>query len=340
MTNDSLTSRPAVSGTPGRWSKGYEWGTIFWVGLLHLGALAAPFFFTWKGLFLLVALGWITGCIGICLGYHRLLTHGSFETIRPLRWLIGTLGALAGEGPPITWVSVHRKHHVFSDQKEDPHSPRDGAWWSHIIWMMPRTPTPELKQLHQRYAPDLLKDPLMRLLGVLFIPLHFAAGTALFLAGWLGWDLYTGFSFLAWGMFLRLVYVLHITWFVNSATHMWGYRNYETTDDSRNLWWVGLLAYGEGWHNNHHAFQRSARHGHRWWEVDMTYWLIRLMQALGLAWNVSRVDSRRVKAVAATAKSRMLEEEQLEEIASTAPQLREAVLTHSAYAESGSTVSV
>jgi len=340
MANDLSVPEQRTAQKTGRWSKGFEWGTIFWIGLLHVGALAAPFFFTWQGLVLLVVLGWATGGLGICLGYHRLLTHGSFETYRPMRWLIGTFGALAGEGPPLTWVAVHRKHHIYSDQDDDPHSPRDGAWWSHMIWLMPRTPSPELKQLHRRYAPDLLKDPVMRWLGILFIPLHFVAGSILFFVGWLGWDLNMGLSFLFWGMFLRLVYVLHITWFVNSATHMWGYRNYETTDDSRNLWWVGLLAYGEGWHNNHHAFQRSARHGHRWWEFDMTYGSIYLMERLGLAWNVSRVDSRRVKAVTAASKSKLLEEEELEEIASTAPDVREAILASSAYAESGSSVSV
>lgn len=340
MANALPTTKQQPPETSGRWSKGFEWGTIFWLGLLHVGALAAPFYFTWQGLVLVVILGWVTGCLGICLGYHRLLTHGSFETYRPVRWIIGTLGALAGEGPPLTWVAVHRKHHVYSDQKDDPHSPRDGAWWSHLLWLTPRTPSPELKRLYERYAPDLLKDPVMRWLGPLFIPLHIVTGTILFLVGWLGWDLHMGLSLLVYGMCVRLIYVLHITWFVNSATHMWGYRNYETTDESKNLWWVGLLAYGEGWHNNHHAFQRSARHGHRWWEIDVTYWVIRLMKSVGLAWNVSRVDSRRVKAVTSASKSKRLDEEHLEEIASTTPNLRDAVLANSAYAESGSSLTV
>ena len=128
--------------------------------------------------------------------------------------------------------------------------------------------------LIDRFAPDMVKDPMMRFLHDFFLPSHVMLGAILFAIGYFGWDAYTGWSFVVWGMFVRLVYVLHVTWFVNSATHMWGYRNYETTDDSRNLWWVGLLAFGEGWHNNHHAYQRMARHGHRWWEIDMTYWSI------------------------------------------------------------------
>jgi stearoyl-CoA desaturase (delta-9 desaturase) len=126
----------------------------------------------------------------------------------------------------------------------------------------------------------------MRMLNRTFLLWHLGLGVILFCLGWLPWDPYTGASFVVYGMFVRLVYVLHITWLVNSASHMWGYRNYETRDDSRNLWWVGLLAFGEGWHNNHHAWQRAARHGHRWWELDVTYMTIAIMRRLGLAWNV------------------------------------------------------
>ena len=139
-----------------------------------------------------------------------------------------------------------------------------------------------------RYSKDLLNDPFMRLLDKTYLVWHLILGAALLAAGWLGWGLSTGWSFLVYGMFLRSVWVMHITWAVNSASHMWGYRNYDTPDQSRNLWWVGLLAYGEGWHNNHHAFSNCARHGHRWWEIDMTYMAICVMEKLGLAWNVVR----------------------------------------------------
>ncbi|MBI2826119.1 MAG: fatty acid desaturase [Planctomycetia bacterium] len=259
---------------------------VLWIAFLHVGALSALFFFTWKGLLLTLILGWFTGAVGITLGYHRCLTHGSFSSYQWVRRTLAFIGGLAGEGPATMWVAVHRKHHEFSDHEGDPHSPREGFWWSHMVWLAPNRGRENQKQLIERYAPDLLKDPVMPFLDKTFLLWHWVLGVALFAAGYFWWDLYTAWSFVAYGMFLRLIYVLHITWFVNSATHKWGYRNYETTDDSRNLWWVGLLAYGEGWHNNHHAYQRMARHGHRWWEIDMTYWMILGLEKVGLAWNV------------------------------------------------------
>jgi stearoyl-CoA desaturase (delta-9 desaturase) len=259
---------------------------------VHAGALAAPLFFTWKGVLLTLVLGWVFGGLGICLGYHRLLAHRGFHTYPAVRRTLAWLGSLAGEGPPITWIANHRKHHQFSDRAGDPHSPRDGRWWSHMLWLFPRRHDPQWTQMLQRYAPDLCKERFMRFLDRSFLWWQFAAGGVLLAVGWTFWDLHTGLSFLFFGLFLRLVYVLHVTWLVNSAAHIWGYRNYETPDNSRNLWWVGLLAYGEGWHNNHHAFQRCARHGHRWWELDLTWVVIWSLERLGLAWNVVRLDPR------------------------------------------------
>ena len=187
------------------------------------------------------------------------------------------------------WVAAHRKHHRFSDQEEDPHSPRHGTWWSHMLWMMPRKGSKHWADLYRTYAPDLLRDPFLQLLNRTFLWWHLGLGICLFLIGYLAWGPYIGLSMVVYGMFLRLVYVLHVTWAVNSASHIWGYRNYETRDDSRNLWWVGLLAFGEGWHNNHHAYQRLARHGHKWWELDLTYWVVLVMERLGLAWNIARL---------------------------------------------------
>lgn len=266
--------------------KGIAWPSVTWLVFLHIGALAAPFYFTWKGVLLALILGWVTGGIGICLGYHRLLTHSSFTTFRPVRWVIALLGNLAGQGSPLMWVAQHRKHHAFSDKEGDPHSPRHGKWWSHMLWLAPRFDKGYYNALYKRYAPDILKDRGMQLLDKTFILWYFLVGGGLFALGYFGWDSYTGMSFVVYGMFVRLVYVLHATWFVNSASHIWGYRNYETRDDSKNLWWVGMLTYGEGWHNNHHAYQRMARHGHRWWEVDVTYWAICVLEKLGLAWDV------------------------------------------------------
>lgn len=281
-----------------RWSRGLDWPVIIWITLLHVGAIGALFCFTWKGLALTLVLGWFTGAVGITLGFHRYLTHGSFTTYPWMRRALAFIGGLAGEGPATTWVAVHRKHHEFSDHEGDPHSPREGFWWSHMVWLAPNRGGEYQKELVARYAPDLIKDPVIRFFEKTFILWHLALGVLLFAIGYIGWDLYTAWSFVCYGMFLRLVYVLHVTWFVNSATHMWGYRNYETTDDSRNLWWVGLLAYGEGWHNNHHAYQRMARHGHRWWELDMTYGMIVAMEKVGLAWNLVRDVPERQKALA------------------------------------------
>jgi stearoyl-CoA desaturase (delta-9 desaturase) len=264
----------------------YDWPVVVWIAVVHVGALAAPFFFTWKAVGIAAFLCWLTGSIGVCMGYHRQLTHGSFNTFKPIRWLLALLGGLSGEGSALTWVANHRKHHRYSDKEGDPHSPRDGRWWSHMLWFMPDCGRKHHQALLAHYAPDLDKDPVMHFLHKMFLPSHVLLGAVLFAIGYFGWDAYTGWSFVVWGMFVRLVYVLHVTWFVNSATHIWGYRNYETTDDSRNLWWVGILAFGEGWHNNHHAFQRMAKAGHKWWEIDVTYWAILAMEKVGLAWNV------------------------------------------------------
>ena len=275
----------------GSWSD-IDWAVLGWIGGIHIAALAAPFCFTWSGLLIAAVLAWVTGGLGVCLGYHRLLTHGSFGTYRPVRWLFAFLGGISGEGSSLIWVANHRKHHVFSDQEGDPHSPRDGGFWAHVLWLFPKHPQAEVDAHIKRWAPDLQKDAGLRFLHSTFLLWHILMGVALLAGGWAYGGPSVGVSWLVWGMAVRMVYVFNVTWFVNSATHMWGYRNYETTDDSTNLWWVGLLAFGEGWHNNHHAYQRMARHGHRWWEIDVTYWAILAMERLGLAWDVVHTPPR------------------------------------------------
>lgn len=271
-----------------RWANGVDWPTTIWLGAVHLGVLAAPWTFTWVGLTSVFVLHWLTGGVGICLGFHRLLTHMSFETYRPVKWFLALCGGLAGEGSAIHWVAIHRKHHAHSDHDGDPHSPKHGGMWSHMWWIFPKRETPELKALHKRWVPDLLKDPVMRWMDLCFLPINIAFALALYAFGAGIWDHATGVSMVVYGMFVRMTYVLHSTWFVNSATHIWGYRNYNTTDDSRNLWWVAVLTYGEGWHNNHHAHPRTANHGHQWWEFDLTYSTICLLERCGLAWKVAR----------------------------------------------------
>lgn len=265
---------------------GISWATVAWFGAIHVGALAAPFFFSWKGLILAVFLHWLTGSIGICLAFHRMLTHDGMQTHRFTRYFLTLIGTLAGEGPCLYWVATHRKHHAFSDKVGDPHSPHDGPWWSHMLWMVPKVSKEDQQSLYSRWIPDLKDERGLQILEAAFLPAHILFGAMIYGIGyWLGGS-YMAMSLLLWGMFLRLALVLHATWMVNSASHIWGYRNYETTDDSRNNWFVAIITYGEGWHNNHHAFPRNARHGHRWWEVDMTFGAVRILKALGLAWDI------------------------------------------------------
>lgn len=270
-----------------------SWYSIIWLVAAHLIALAAPFYFSWTGLGIAVFLHWVTGSLGICLGYHRLLTHTGMKTHPWVRYTFATIGTLAGEGSPLDWIADHRKHHACSDQDGDPHSPLDGAWWSHMNWLRYHTHDGQRDEYLKRWAPDLYKEKGMRMMDYLFLPLHFASGVVLAAIGYAigGW--YMATSLVLWGLFVRLITVLHATWMVNSASHLWGYRNYETTDDSRNNWLVAIVAYGEGWHNNHHAYPRMAKHGHKWWEFDITWQAIRLLRAVGLVWDV--VDYRNAK---------------------------------------------
>jgi stearoyl-CoA desaturase (delta-9 desaturase) len=217
---------------------------------------------------------------GVTMGYHRLLTHRSFRTPRLGDYILTVLGSLANQGGPLQWVAVHRVHHQHSDEEGDPHSPRDGVWWAHLLWWMPHDPALDDPTHYQRYVVDLAKDPVHCFLQRYHVLLPLTLAGLLFGLGEV-WGA-VGLSWLVWGIFVRTTLLYHATWLVNSATHLWGYRSYATRDRSTNLWWVALLALGEGWHNNHHAFPRSARHGLRWWELDMTYCLIRLLGVVGL----------------------------------------------------------
>lgn len=276
-----------------KWQHGLAWPIVIWMGVLHVGAVIAIPFFTWQALIATLFLHWIGGSVGVCLGFHRLLTHGGFKTYPWVKALLAFAGQTAGEGSADLWVATHRKHHAHSDKPGDPHSPHEGSWWSHMLWIYPFKTETERNELLSHWAPDMAKDPVVSWVSKYFLATHFVMGFILLGIGYLvgGWSM--AVSFVMWGVFVRTVGVLHVTWFVNSASHMFGYRNYETTDDSRNNWWVAILAYGEGWHNNHHAYPRMAVHGHKWWEFDATWQLLRLMRATGLAWDV--VDYRTSK---------------------------------------------
>ncbi len=285
------TTRPHPTDEP----MAVNWGPAIWLVSLHILALAAPFCFSWSGLFLAIFMHWLSGSLGICLGYHRLLTHTGLEVPSWVRTSLAFCGVLAGEGGPISWTANHRKHHAFSDQVGDPHSPKDGPWWAHAFWLAFNTDGGDREGYLRKWVPDLLKDKPMLFLENYFLPIHIVVGALVTGAGYLIDGPYLAFSWFTWIIALRLVAILHTTWFVNSASHIWGYRNYETRDESRNLWWVGLIAYGEGWHNNHHALPRLAQHGHKWWEFDMTYQFICLLRACGLAKNIVDLKSMEEK---------------------------------------------
>lgn len=249
----------------------------FVVGV-HVTSVAAIWQTNWAAVGVFALLYTLLGGIGICVGYHRLLTHRSFKCARAVEYALALLGALSMEGGPIDWVAHHRQHHQNPDGDADPHSARQGFWWSHVLWMF-WTPTNEAWQnVTDRYARDLLRVPFYRFLGRMYVWLSMLLGIFLY---WLG-----GWPFVVWGMFIRLVWTYHSTWLVNSAGHTFGYKNFATDDLSTNCWWVALLSFGEGWHNNHHAFPASARHGLKPWELDPAYGTIRLLSALGLAWDL------------------------------------------------------
>ncbi len=252
-----------------------KWDSVLWFTLMHVAALGAFFTFSWKAFWVFFVFQWLTGGLGICLGYHRLLTHRSFELWKPLEYGLTLLGCLAWQNGPIKWVAIHRLHHARSDRPNDPHTPTKGFWWAHMGWLFSFDEELDDYQRYRTYAADLDRDPVHRFFNATHGWYQF--GVALLLYFW------GGLPFVLWGAVFRTVFMWHATWLVNSASHVWGYRIWATEDQSTNNWWVALLTYGEGWHNNHHAFLRSAAHGLKWWEFDATYLTIRTLAALGLA---------------------------------------------------------
>jgi fatty-acid desaturase len=269
--------------------------------VIHALALLAlfPWFFSWTGVVLFLVGIYVFGLLGINLGFHRLLTHRGLSCPLWLERTLAILGTLSAQFSPPFWVAVHRRHHHFAEREGDPHSPHLGFFWAHFGWLLARRPA-EMKPaaLTERYAKDLLRDPLYAMLERRhnWVWLNLFAWAGYYLAG-LGIGLLTGetvatasqfgASLVVWGCVLRTVVMWHLTWSVNSVTHIWGYRNYETPDDSRNNYLTGMLTGGEGWHNNHHADPTSARHGHNWWEFDLTWQTVRLLMLLGLAKDVA-----------------------------------------------------
>ncbi|MDM9384459.1 fatty acid desaturase [Chlorogloeopsis sp. ULAP01] len=257
-----------------------SWTNVAFFGTFHALAMLSPWCFSWSALGVTIFLHWLFGSIGICLGYHRLLTHRSLQVPKWLEYAIATLGALAMQGGPIFWVAGHRMHHVYTEDKDkDPYSSQRGFWWSHMLWIF--YPQPEFfdYEIYKKFAPDLEREPFYRWLNRYFLLLQIPVAILLYALG--------GWSFVIYGVFLRAVLLWHTTWLINSATHLRGDRRFNVKDNSRNLWWAALLTYGEGWHNNHHAHPNVAKAGLSWWEVDMTWWAIKILQAMGLAKKVN-----------------------------------------------------
>lgn len=283
-----------------------DWPYASTVVIFHVVALLAfvPWLFSWAGVILCVASGFLLGLLGINLCFHRLLTHRGFKCTRPFEHMLAILGVFCVQDTPMRWVAIHRRHHQHADAPPDPHSPLVTFFWAHVGWLLVKNSEHDRLKLFDRYAKDLLRDPFyvklernysyykIVLASGLFV---FAAGAAseLLMGGSPLSALQFGLSLLVWGVFLRTVLVWHQTWAVNSVSHLWGYRNYPTDEGSKNNMFVGFLSNGEGWHNNHHAYPSAAKHGHRWWELDVTFLTIRFLSALRL---ISKVVLPNVRA--------------------------------------------
>jgi len=264
-------------------------GWQVWAELLH-----------WSDIAVFAILYMVTG-LGVTVGFHRLFTHRSFATSRVLRGVFAAMGSMAIEGPVISWVADHRKHHAFADQPGDPHSPHvdHGVGWrgalrglvhAHMGWLFIHTQ----RGARARYAPDLMADPVVRWVDGTFVFWALGGLGAAFGLGWLiGGTLTAGLTGLLWGGAVRILVLHHVTYSINSLCHFFGRRRFDTGDESRNLAWLSFLSLGEAWHNNHHAFPTSAAHGLRWWELDVSSLVIRGLERFGLAWDVVRIDPAR-----------------------------------------------
>lgn len=255
--------------------------------------------FNWTDLWLLLLM-YVTTVLGITVGFHRLFVHRSFDTYVWVKFVWAVLGSMAVQGPLFRWVARHRTHHQHADTDEDPHSPHHsgegvkgilkGFWHAHVGWLFEPEP-PDL----DRYIKDLKSSRALKIASQLF-PLWVAIGLLVpAIIGGVLTGSWGGFvTGLVWGGFVRIFLVHHVTWSVNSACHLWGSQPYKSHDQSRNNLLFGILALGEGWHNTHHAFPSSARHGLRWWQIDVSYCIIRILALLGLAWNV-KLPSRKAQ---------------------------------------------
>ena len=259
----------------------------------------------WSDVVVFAIMYTLTG-LWITVGFHRYLTHRAFKAKKPVRVALTVMGTMAIEGPVTAWVADHRKHHAFADEDGDPHSPHvghaggfrgalKGLLHAHVGWLFIHTE----RGSKERYAPDLLADPVIRFVDRTFLAWVLAGLLMPFLLGWaIGGSIHTALTGLLWGGAVRILLLHHVTYSINSLCHFFGRRRFDTGDESRNLAWLAPLSFGEAWHNNHHAFPTSAAHGLRRWEIDISAGVIRLMERLGLVWDVVRVSPKRMDAKA------------------------------------------
>ncbi len=252
---------------------------VTFLAIAHVLAVVGLFNFTWNAFYAFLVMYAVTG-LGITFGYHRLFTHRSFKVPKFIETLAALGGTLAMQGNVFRWVAHHRMHHAYSDKARDPHDASRGFWYSHILWVCYVDRQRDKVENLRPFARDIFADKtLMRMSSDTFMV---AIQIMLLIGLWAigGWQV------MLWGVWVRMVAVYHATWFVNSAAHKWGYRNYRDADLATNCWWVSLLTFGEGWHNNHHAHSQVAPAGRQWWELDTTWQLIKLLRVLGLATDI------------------------------------------------------
>ena len=275
------------------------WPYLISVVGLHLlmPLMFLPYLFSWTGVASVILGNYLFCSMGIGAGYHRLLTHRGFQCSKGFEHFLSLLGVCCLQDSPARWVLIHRLHHNHSDEQPDPHTPLVNWFWGHVGWLFVENKQLSTIATYEKYVRDLLEDRFYLRMerngmaywiylvhAILFFGLFFLIGWAW--AGTLAGGLQYGLSMLFWGVAMRTIYTWHVTWGINSFSHMWGYRNYETGENSRNNWLFALATNGEGWHNNHHADPRSARHGHRWWELDVTYITLKGLEKLGVVSNV------------------------------------------------------
>jgi fatty-acid desaturase len=259
-------------------SQKIQWHTIIAVTLFHVMAVAALFTFSWTNLAVAVVFWWIANSVGVGIGYHRLLTHRGFKTPKWVEYILTFCGTLALQSGAINWVTTHRKHHAFTETDQDPHSPEKGLYHAHIGWIFQGEGQTQSETSMMRYTPDMMRDPVQRFMNKYYWVSSILLGVALYAFG--------GFSMIFWAIGLRVVFGWQTTWLVNSVTHTWGTRRFESRDTSTNNGLVAALTFGEGWHNNHHTYPRSAKHGLTWKEIDLNWMQIWTLEKLGLATDV------------------------------------------------------